>query len=547
MDIKNLIEKLEEKQKYNLNRESTLFFNQPERLFISTENAESTNDTTNPSAYNNFTVNLPRPCLNVKSLQLINANIPKASGLNFNDNELVFYYYRIRTQRNFDDTITIYNEQPSLDNLYYVRLLPSYYKPELIPNNHIYGFNRTFNTYEELSEELAKACANDLAFTNSQDLSGNFYPNDITLKYNETFNKFEMTGNNVNNRLIGGSPPNYVPGFIYYLNDIVYLNTTLTFYIAKQNNFSARQPDEYPDYWDVYTTSSTSTEKIWNTYLIAGFNDPNVNLLMKDEYTYTFPTWNNTTKYMSKTRVTYSYNVGPTVITKTYRALVDNTNVVPTNVSIWKEIDDVPDVTRGVNGISELFDFTYYRYNLNDLVGIPPQPFANKKTLNLKLGFTWNGIYYWVNQTNVIGYTRADYEPLLYNRLRPVPEYEFIPEVTHELLTVLPIPSVGNPYKATTFLADGYCNLVSSSTIYIYTSIIGSSTTDTIKNTNLLAIMPFDCSTLGISFGNHFIDNPLTKICNDIYSIYFEFRNEKGELYNIGNNGICSFVLKLEY
>lgn len=472
MDIKHLIEKLEEKQKYQINRESTLFFNQPERLFISSQNGEITNNTVNPNTYNNFTVNLPRPCLNVKSLQLLSANIPKSSGLNFNDNELVFYYYRIRTQRNYDDTITIYNEQPSINNLYIVRLLPSYYKPELIPNNQNYGFNRTFNSYQELSDELAKACANDLAYTNGGPMP--FLPNDVTIRYNEQQNKFEMVGNNVNNPI----PP--IPEWgeveVYNQNDIVFYVDT--YYICNGNMITGIPPSDNPD-WNIYCYGFDVNTKVWNTYLVAGFQDPNV--------------------------FTQSENV---------------------------------------NNISRLFDFKYTQYGLNDIVGIPPQPYALKKTLNLKLGFTWNGIYYWVQQVNIVGYTDESYEPQLYNRLRPVPQYEYIPP---DAVTTALISSSGNPYKSNTFLADGYCNLVVSNTLYLYTSIIGSSTTDTFRNTNLLAIIPFDCSTLGIAFTNNFIDNPLTKINNDIYSIYFEFRNEYGEFYNIGNNGNCSFVLKLEY
>ncbi len=476
MDFKQIIENLEEKQKYELTRETNIFFNQPERLFISSENAIIINNTVNPNSYNSFSVNLPKPCLNVKSLQLLSANIPKTTGLNFNDNELIFYYYRIRTQRNFDDTYTIYNEEPSIDNLYMVRLLPSYYKPELIFNNQNYGFNKTFNNYQELSDELSKACSNDLAVTN-QCINSHFLANDILLRYNESYNKFEMVCNNINNRVLPSFPPIWSSSISYNINDIVYLNATNTFYISLLNNNTSNNPSSSPLYWGLYVTGENSTSKIWNTYLIAGYNDPNVIKLA--------------------------------------------------------EI---------INNNSKLFDFNYSHYGINNLVGIPPQPFTINKTLNLKLGFTWNGIYYWVDQVNIVGYTSENYEPQLYNRLRPVPQYEFIPS-----LGSTPLPSVGNPYKSTTFLADGYCNLVLTSTLYLYTSIIGSSTVDTIRNTNLLAIIPFDCSTLGIAFNNNFIDNPLTKISSDIYNIYFEFRNEKGELFNLGNNGTCSFVLKLDY
>lgn len=539
MDIRSLIETLEQKQSYIAPTESKLVFNQPDRLFLSSENgirsSTSANNTAfNNHSFNNFTIALQRPCINVKSIQLVSANIPTTSGLSFNDYELVFYYYRLRVQRNFDDTRDIILEEPSLDNLYVVRLLPSYYKPELVPNYHLYGFNKTFNSYQELADELQKACANDLAVTNgSTDMP--FLANDISITYNEQFNKFQMTGNNINNIVIPLVTWNGAAQ--YYTNDIVWYNGD--YYIANQDNIATFPTN--PASWNLYCLGMDTKTKEWNTYLVAGYNDPNVQLLMKVNYSYTFPTWNSTTRYMARSRV--SYDNGTFVAT--YKALIDNTNVNPTNMFVWQAVGDSPDGGLGINSFSRIFDFNNEgTYGSTNLVGIPPQPFLANKIMNLKLGFTWDGVYKWLMEADGIVYQDETAEPQLYNRLRPVPQYAFLPPEGFGLGVM---PPIGNPFTATTYLADGYCNLVLSSILYIYTSIIGASTLDTQRNTNLLAIVPLNCSTLGITFTNNFLDNPLTKVNSDISNIYIEFRNEHGELVNLGNNGACSFALKLEY
>ena len=132
---------------------------------------------------------------------------------------------------------------------------------------------------------------------------------------------------------------------------------------------------------------------------------------------------------------------------------------------------------------------------------------------------------------------------LFYNRLRPVPTYAYaIP--SFELLgaySETPIISTNS------YTADAFCNLVYSSAIYVYTRILGGSTTDTVRNTNLLAIMPLNCGNLGVTFSANFIDNPLFKVDNDIYSIEFEFRTDNDQPYWFSNNSVVTLQLRLTY
>ena len=435
------------------------FVYQPEKLCISSQNAITAptnfNVEVNNSFYN-FTIELPRPLLNVKSLQLLRASIPQCSQ-SISDSACVFYYYRLVTQLDVDGN-TYYRELPSLNNLYCVRLLPSYYKQELIQNPQLYGYNQTFNTYDEVLTQLNLACVNDLAYNNQVVKTFPFIPGDISFSIKN--NRFQITGNNV------GTATNYPYWDVdtqYNVNDIVIFGDNELF-IAFNTPPVGVQPDD-AEYWNPYISNG-----VYNTYLIAGYNDPNVLALQKT-----------------------------------------------------------------INTLSQQYDFEL-------LVSIPGQPYYSNvvnRTLNLILGFTWNGLYFNIDQlVTPTVYPQGSSAPLLFNRLRPIPVYA---EVESNGLGVYPQTT------ASTYTADGYCNLVFSSICSIYTSVVGSATLDTQRNTNLLAIVPMNCPNLGVSFYNNVIDNELTKVVSDIYSIYIELRAEDGTPYLISNNGIITLDLKITY
>jgi hypothetical protein len=107
--------------------------------------------------------------------------------------------------------------------------------------------------------------------------------------------------------------------------------------------------------------------------------------------------------------------------------------------------------------------------------------------------------------------------------------------------------TTGSSTTATVFTADGYANLVYSSVINVYTTIVYGTTLDTQRNTNLISTASLNAGNLGVSFFANFIDTKLRVNNADIYSIGVELRDEVGELYPLTNNGICSFTLKLTY
>jgi hypothetical protein len=177
--------------------------------------------------------------------------------------------------------------------------------------------------------------------------------------------------------------------------------------------------------------------------------------------------------------------------------------------------------------------------------GIPGQPFnpEPERLLNSILGFTWNGIFVPSALTN-LNTTIAGKSVLLYNRLRPVPNYEVVRNPA--LLGEPPDP----PPTATvtrTYTAEGYANLVYSSIVNIYTNIVGGSTLDTVRNTNLVATTSMNCGNLGIAFHGNYIDTPLQRVAGDINELTIELRDEVGEPFFLTNNAIMTATFKITY
>jgi hypothetical protein len=178
--------------------------------------------------------------------------------------------------------------------------------------------------------------------------------------------------------------------------------------------------------------------------------------------------------------------------------------------------------------------------------GIPGQPYnaTPKRTLNSILGFTWNGLMdpsvlaAIVAQPSSIVTTSV----LLYNRLRPVPLY-----ISFLLASILGTPGPPTSSATDTFTAEGYCNLVYSSIISIYASVVYGSSTDSKRNTSLLACGSMNCANLGVSFFAGFIDNPLLIEGNDLYDLSITLQDEYGEPYVLTNNAVASFTFKMTY
>jgi len=261
-----------------------------------------------------------------------------------------------------------------------------------------------------------------------------------------------------------------------------------------------------------------------------------------------------------------NYNIGDYSIygSRYFKSLTnDNLNNPPVSfpegweligvVGTWG-LADAP-LQTGLYGLTSRYDMTEFIGNnaviTNFPYGVGGQPFNPnpKRLLNSILGFTWAGSFNPSQLADIGTYSRAvlttRQAPLLYNRLRPVPDYivSITPpaELTEEL---------GQDQSATislTYTADGYANLNYSSILSIYADVVKASSVDTQGTTKLLALTSMNCGNLGIAFWSNYIENPLLKVQGDIYSIYIEFRDEFGEPFVLTNNAVATLTFKLNY
>ena len=226
------------------------------------------------------------------------------------------------------------------------------------------------------------------------------------------------------------------------------------------------------------------------------------------------------------------FSTNPYWIPSYWTPLSSSTNLPVTGLYALSRTFDMADTFNG---------FIQYPFP----IAIPAQPFnpAPRRLLNSILGFCWNGLFNPANLNTSLGAstgipngtTTSD----TLNRIRPVPYYTSYG--SGSLLTT------GNSTTATVFTADGYANLVYSSIINVYTTIVSGTTLDTQRNTNLISTATLNAGNLGISFFANFLDTKLRVNNADIYSIGIELRDEMNELYPLTNNGICTFTLGLTY
>jgi hypothetical protein len=224
----------------------------------------------------------------------------------------------------------------------------------------------------------------------------------------------------------------------------------------------------------------------------------------------------------------------------------------PVPTSGWVLNNDIGAPAYGLYTTSTNFDFV--EVDAEDIILIPfpiglqaqaytPVP---KRLLNSIIGFTFNGIFnaevFQDIDVPATGRVIQSQFSSQFNRVRAVPIYDVID-------TAPPLLTLGAPAATASrvYTADGYCNLVYSSVISTYCDIVGASSVDTQRTTNLLAVNTMNCGNLGISFYAPFIDNPLTKMQNDIYTIFVEFRDEFGDLYNFTNNAVVTLTFKVTY
>ena len=298
MDLEEVIKNIEEDQLFTRGVTSKIFksmLNQPSLVSVNSANAVKTES---ENGYYAFKIDFTRPILDVDTIQLLTTSIPQANA-SIPNTAITFWYYRLSQYT---------GTTPSLNNLYCVRLLPSYYKPEFINDPETYGWNKTFGSYKKLSDELALSCVRDLGYDNLEILKNseepipyeyiNFpiLPGDISITYNATYNKFQMTGNTT--KL---ATTEWSEATTYAVGSVVYWAGNKT-YTSLQNSNINHNPTSSPTWW-------------------------------KRTYNDIVAEWKSTSRY-EYLNIVQSGGV-------LYRAIIDSLNNPPPNVTYWENFSAI--------------------------------------------------------------------------------------------------------------------------------------------------------------------------------------------------------------
>jgi hypothetical protein len=159
------------------------------------------------------------------------------------------------------------------------------------------------------------------------------------------------------------------------------------------------------------------------------------------------------------------------------------------------------------------------------------QPYTIGRTLNLRLGFTWDGN----NRTTDLNASIGSASFSLLNRFRPSPlTANFIRELWGAIDSIV------------IYTADTTANMVLSNRILIFADFVGPSTTGSGSYENLLCTVA-NAGTLGVLSYNAAFYNPLTKIAPEIYTIQVYLRTDTGVPYRLPNSAIVGIELALQY
>ena len=531
--LDTLVTHLEESNQHKRKDVLHSFTNQPERVCISSDNDINTSQTQNAineQNFDSFRVAIKRPFLDVKSIQLLRASIPNAV-TNIPDTECVFWYYRIPTAT-FNGTVTM-------------TTAPTY---SLLPITA--GGNAITGTTDIIRWDTVPYSVCNLAGI----ARGYFFAPSLAGTSVNVFESPTLTGTVVGSvsRNSGANSGLYMPAPSYqYLHMIRLLPSTykVELFDAASGQDTDLPPNSsygwnrrFTDYQDLASELAKSclNDPAYDASLDAGLSFPlfipnDISLTLNQTLNKFIFTGNNAFVTVSGN----DYQFATYLSAGFEDPILWNTALANTNSSIWY-----------LTSISapQLFIYTSSTVNsdFNFIYGAGGQPYQLYRTLNLRLGFTWNGLitqiagYFPVNIAGIQGIiTAPGVITSYYNRLRPVPEYidQAVP----------PLLSATTPYLVTFYTADSYANLVYTNTVSLYADFTGGSTYDSMANTQLLACVPMNASNLGVTFYNTTLYCPLTKISDQIYEIEIRMLTDTGAPYVIPNSAIVSLELALTY
>lgn len=156
-------------------------------------------------------------------------------------------------------------------------------------------------------------------------------------------------------------------------------------------------------------------------------------------------------------------------------------------------------------------------------------------TLNLRCGFTWNGIF---PDPVAVGnpWTSSLFLNSLYWYIRPFdPVFAPVPAWDRQIIT-----------------ANSYPDLVNTSCVRVYADVaLGSTEEGQIvgqqQQTGLLSIVPVNATNLGVGFYQNNFNNPLTKVPRIISEIGIRLVNDQGQPFLLPNSATILLELGITY
>ena len=612
--LDSLLENLEESRVAKIDVKLHSFTNQPERVNISSDsdiNVTQSADAFDEQNFNSFRVAIPRPFLDVKSIQLLRASIPNAV-TNIPDEECVFWYYRFPTST-FSGTIslsipgvagysnavvslngditpvvltaTLISITPSFPSVgvatYFLSNLtglangssvtisgvtPAGYNGTFIisdisiPNLSFRVVNPTTGVEDVTSAVLTQNIDDIVNWATVPysvcsyigDIRGYFAPPSTNPGTVSIFTSPTLTGATVGT--ITRSSDLYMPGPApptpaTLENNLKYLHMIRllpSYYKAELFSDGANSNQNLNGNYG-FNRTFTDYEDLASELAISCAHDPLYDArvaqlgvfptFIPNDISITYNSISNKFKFLGNNLIANGIQVAA-YLSAGYNDENLWVNTSPTNPYLVSYNAPQLYVESGIdNG-----DFTY-------VYGIKGQPYRKYRTLNLRLGFTWNGSVERIAQFFPINYTDLTFNPgtsiyaqgisviaSYFNRLRSVPPVQ------------ASIATAGDgAYTSEVYTADSYANLVYTNSVSLYADFTGGSTYDSIANTQLLACVPMNASNLGVTFYNTTLYCPLTKISDQIYEIEIRMLTDTGAPYNVPNSAIVSLELALTY
>lgn len=434
--VEELLEAFPELEKSRKEERSFLF--QPDRIFISSNNdvqsspsvayKGTTKEGHQPAeTFSSFRIRLAKALTNVKSMQLLSAVIPNATQ-NFPDNQLIFFYYRLRTIANSSignwSPVVLYSPGSvvfnTADNNYYYALVQNNNsQPNVWPSKwSSMGSVGTRPNYYDLNSTNVQGVFIFPTFSLPPEDTGQY------LLYNRTFEDY---------------------------NDVV-----RTLNACAANVLTASIPGDLsfvysPTLNKIQFQGSQSVSGTY-FYLPCGYEDPNI-----------------------------------------AAALVNPNNNLRGLLAAY--------------GILSMFSPGY--------------------TLNLRLGYTWNGLF--PDPLTINPYENNNLAQILYFYLRKADPVFII------------------NWNVAALTGNSYPDLVNTSCVRIYCDFTFGSTQDSEGKGGLLSIVPVNASNLGVGFYQNNFNNPLTKVPANLTEIGIRLLNDQGEPFILPNSATVSLELAVEY